>query len=161
MPIPFTPESALKAREQIEVQKSKYKAAYMDDEYWTDLAWARGVRMPPYYTRPSDQDIKFWLKLAKVSYTQFVESFGWKDAEAFERLNPNHGMKILAGMILELGEENLRLKKMARERVEAFDATTGDAEPPKSKGYQGKSKERRRAELAKSVAGENNSLLPR
>jgi hypothetical protein len=151
-PPPFTTESSIKARESIELQKAKYREHYNDDEYWTDLAWARGVRMPPWYTRPSDQDIKFWLKLARVSYTQFVESFGWKDAEDFERLNPNHGMKILAGMILELGEENLRLKKMAKERAAEADTNVGDAEPPKLALYVGKSKARRRAELAKNVA---------
>jgi hypothetical protein len=43
---------------------------------------------------------------------------------------------------------------MARERVEAFEATTGDAAPPKLTSYVGKSKARRRAELAKSVAAE-------
>lgn len=151
MPTPFTAESALKAREQIEAQKAQYREHYHDDEYWTDLAWARGLRMPPYYTRPSDQDIKFWLRTAKVSYTQFVDAFGWKDAESFEELNSNHGMKMLAGLILELGEENLRIKKMARERAEAFEAKIGSAEPPKPTTYVGKSKARRRAELAKVI----------
>jgi hypothetical protein len=154
MPVAFNEETLAKGRETIEMQKSKYKEHYSDDQYWTDLAWARGVRMPPYYTAPSDQDIKYWLKLARVSYTQFVESFGWKDAEAFERLNPNHGMKILAGMILELGEENLRIKKMAKERSAEAGAIVGNAEPPKLGMYVGKSKVRRRAELAASVAGQ-------
>lgn len=152
MPVPFNKESALAAREQIEKQMKTYREHYSDDAYWTDLAAIRGVRLPPYYTRPSDQDIKYWLKLARVSYAQFVESFGWKDAEHFERLNPNHGMKIIAGLILELGQENARLKKIATERVAEAGGTIGDAEPPKIGLYVGKSKARRRAELAKMVS---------
>lgn len=145
----FTPESALEARKKIDEQKKMYREHYQDDEYWTDLAWSKGVRMPPYYTRPSDQDIKYWLKLTNVSYRQFVDSFGWKDAEEFERLNPGHGMKIIAGMILELGQENMRLKKLAEERSMSNEVTIGDTPPPKLGLYVGKSKARRRAELAK------------
>ena len=153
MTLPFTTETALKARESIEKQKAKYREHYYDEEYWSDLSWARGVRMPPWYTAPSDQDIKYWLKLAKVPYVQFVESFGWKDSEEFEKLNPNHGMKILAGLILELGQENLRIKKLSQERTVEFDMTIGNSQAPKSGSYVGKSKARRRAELS--------SLLPR
>lgn len=151
MPVAFTKETIAKGRETIDMQKSKYKEHYTDDEYWTDLAWARGVRMPPYYTAPSDRDIKYWLKLAKVSYAQFVEAFGWKDAESFERLNPTHGMKILAGMILEIGEENARIKKLAKERAIDADAVLGDSKPPKPGSYVGRSKVRRRMALLKSA----------
>lgn len=146
MPDNFTPESSLIARESIDAQRALYRKEYADDDYWKELAKERGVRMPPFYTRPSDQDIKHWLKMCKVSYAQFVEAFGWKDAEEFEQMNPTHGMKILAGLILELGEENIRIKKIARERAEDFLVNTGSSEPPKTRLYVGKSKARRRAE---------------
>lgn len=140
----FTTESSLKARETVSEQLEKYRKTYLDDDYWKELAREYGVRMPPYYTRPSDSDIKFWLKLGKVQYTQFVEAYGWKDAAEFEKLNPTHGMKILAGLILELAEENKRLKKLGRERCKEFDLSLGNTESPKIKLYVGKSKLTRR-----------------
>jgi len=152
MPSPFNAETAARAREVIEAQREKYREKYLDEDYWTDLAYNVGARLPPFYTRPSDQDIKFWLKLARVSYTQFVDAYGWKDAEQFEVMNPTHGMKIVAGLILELGQENSRIKKLARERAGEFEIARGEAEAPVTKGYRGKSKARRRAELAKAIA---------
>lgn len=146
MPDNFTPESSLIARESIDAQRALYRKEYADDDYWKELAKDKGVRMPPFYTRPSDQDIKYWLKLCKVTYVQFVDAFGWKDSEEFEKMNPSHGMKILAGLILELGEENIRIKKLAQERTEEFSVTRGASEPPKTRSYVGKSKARRRAE---------------
>lgn len=141
---PFDTESSKKAQEVTEEQKKKYRATYQDDEYWRELAKGYGLRMPPYYARPSDQEIKHWLKVAKVSYTQFVESFGWKNSEEFERMNPTHGMKILAGLILELGEENKRLKKLAGERCEEFDVQLGLTVPRPLRLYKGQSKTTRR-----------------
>lgn len=146
MPANFNTESATVARESIDKQRELYRKEYTDDEYWKELAKSKGVRMPPFYTRPSDQDIKHWLKLCKVPYTQFVDAFGWKDSEEFEKMNPTHGMKILAGLILELGEENIRIKKIAQERIEEFLVNRGTSEPPKSRTYVGKSKARRRLE---------------
>lgn len=146
MPVNFNPETAVLAREQINAQKSKYREEYLDDEYWKELAREIGVRLPMYYARPSDQEIKFWLKTCGVSYNQFVDAFGWKDAEEFERLNPTHGMKIIAGLILELKEENRRIRKIAMERVIGNDAHTGTTPPPKPTSYRGKSKARRRKE---------------
>lgn len=146
--VPFTVETAAAAREKLDAQRVKYKEKYLDEDYWQDLANVRGVRLPPYYTAPTDADIKYWLKIAKVSYHQFVESFGWATAEEFERMNPNHGMKILAGLILELGQENVRLKKLARERVEESEARLGKSEAPKLPMYRGKSKIARRKALA-------------
>lgn len=146
MPTNFTTESGLKAREQIDLQRSMYRKTYSDDDYWRDLAADYGFRMPPFYAAPTDQEIKHYLKVCKVSYPQFVEAFGWKDAEEFEKLNPNHGLKMIVGLILEMAEENKRIKKMAKERIADFEVSAGSSTPPKVRGYVGKSKARRRAE---------------
>ena len=143
---PFTPETAAKARETIDRQRATYRQDYLDDDYWLELAKNLGVRLPPYYSRPSDQDIKHWLRLCKVPYHQFVDAFGWENCEEFERLNPTHGMKILAGLILELKEENERIRKIAEERLGVSEVAKGKTVPKKPKLYAGKSKAARKAE---------------
>lgn len=141
----FTPESSAAARAKIDEQRLKYRKDYQDDEYWSEVAKGIGERVPPYYARPADQDIKYWLKVCKVPYHQFVDAFGWKDAAEFEELNPTHGMKAIAGLILELMEENRRAKKISRERAYEVDLSLGDSMPPKPKMYVGQSKNSRRA----------------
>lgn len=136
----FTVETSIKARETLDEQRTKYRKDYTDDEYWKELAKSIGVRIPPYYTRPSDADIKHWLKTCKVPYSQFVEAYGWKDSAEFEKMNPTHGMKIIAGLILELREENLRVKKLAEERSAEFGLKIGASLPPKLRMYVGESK---------------------
>jgi hypothetical protein len=148
MPTPFTTEQALLAREKIDEQRAKYRQDYHDDEYWKETAKSIGQRLPPYYARPSDQDIKFWLKICKVPYSQFVDSFGWKNAAEFELMNPTHGMKVLAGLILELMEENKRIKKVSRERADDILVNTGSSEPTQVRLYKGESKQARRAREA-------------
>lgn len=144
--IAFTAESAVKARERIDAQREKYKADYLDEPYWRELSKKIGARLPPSYTRPSDADIKHWLRICKVPYPQFVEAFGWATAEEFETLNPNHGMKIVAGLILELMEENERIKKLAEERVYESGAKLGTSAAPQQRAYRGKSKAKQRAD---------------
>lgn len=144
MPKAFDTEASARAREVAEQQKTKYREIYHDDEYWSEIARGLGTRIPRYFARPSDQEIKHWLKLARVPYHQFVEAYGWKDAAEFEAMNPTHGMKVLAGLILELGEENKRLKKLARERCDDILVNTGLTSPPPIKLYKGQSKMARR-----------------
>lgn len=144
MPENFNQETAIAARKKIDEQREHYRKDYHDDEYWREVAKSLGERMPPYYARPSDQDIKYWLKVCKVSYHQFMEAFGWKDAGEFEKLNPKHGMKVVAGLILELMEENRRTKKVSRERCEDIQVAPGANEPPKPRMYVGESKASRR-----------------
>jgi hypothetical protein len=144
MPKAFDSLTSAKALEVREEQREKYRKNYLDEDYWAELAKVRGVRIPPYYTRPSDQEIKYWLKLGKVSYSQFVEAYGWKNSAEFEIMNPTHGMKILAGLILELSEENIRLKKLGRERCEEFELFPGTSLPPVQPMYKGQGRTARR-----------------
>jgi hypothetical protein len=63
-------------------------------------------------------------------------------------MNPTHGMKVLAGLILELMEENKRIKKVSRERADDILVNTGSSEPTQVRLYKGESKQARRAREA-------------
>lgn len=148
---PFNTESSKQARETLERQRTQYKKEYLDDEYWTELAKNVGERMPPYYTAPSDSDIKYWLRICGVPYNYFVDAYGWENAREFERLNPNHSMKVIAGLILELMEERKRLKRSSRARADSLDANVGDHHVA-TKLYRGESKANRRKRTSQNVS---------
>lgn len=157
MPAPFDSSSSLKAKEAADLQRELYRRDFLDDDHWKELARKSGLNMPPYYTRPSDTAIKASLRKLNLSWGEWVEAFGWENAEHFERLNPRWSMRPLTGLILELWAEKQALKQNAREAAKHREISTGDALPKPYKYPQGVAKAKRKPIKIKTETEDVNS----
>lgn len=140
---PFSPESSAKAREQTDFQRDLYTKKHADDAYWVDLAREARITLPMYYVRPSDAAVKGMLRRLKVSWINYIESYGWETTADFERLNPRFSMRPLAGLILELWDEQRRTQANCQAAADLRGMQVGDAQPKDFKYPRGVSKIRR------------------
>ena len=143
MTTPFSPESSAKAREQTDFQRELYTKKHADDAYWVDLAREARITLPMYYVRPSDAAVKGMLRRLKVSWINYIESYGWETTADFERLNPRFSMRPLAGLILELWDEQRRTQANCQAAADLRGMQVGDAKPKDFKYPRGVSKVRR------------------
>ena len=139
----FDSESSQKALEVAEIQREYYRREFLEDDRWKELAKEAGVMLPPFYTRPSDTAIKSTLRRLRVSWDNFVEAFGWKDAADFERLNPTWSMRPLTGLILELWQEKQMMREACKNAAEGRGLTTGKTEAKITKYPKGTGKRKR------------------
>lgn len=144
MPTPFNSELSAKARESTDAQRVHYKRDFLDDDHWKELARKSGVNMPPYYTRPSDTAIKATLRKLNISWGDWIDAFGWENAEQFEQMNPRWSMRPLTGLILELWAEKQSLRRNLKEAASYRGINPGEATSKPSKYPQGVAKSKRK-----------------
>jgi hypothetical protein len=140
---PFTTESAAKAREASDAQREIYTRKFMEDDQWVELAKRAGIHLPMFYARPSDSAIKGVLRKLNVPWELYLEAYGWKNADHFETLNPRYSMRPLTGLILELWDEQNRLKESCEGAADARGVKLGDEKPKKMKFPRGVPKGKR------------------
>lgn len=144
MPRPFDAELIAKAKEQTDLQRELYIRKHADDDYWVELARDAGITLPMYYVRPSDAAIKGTLRRLKLDWALYLEAFGWENSEHFERLNPRYSMRPLTGLLLELWDEQRRLKEACGAAAAARGVKPGDAAPKTRRYPRGVAKVRRK-----------------
>lgn len=149
---PFSPESSAKAREQSDFQRELYKRKFLDDDHWVWLAKLAGVTLPMYYVRPSDAAVKSLLRRLRVSWDIYLEAFGWETTADFERYNPTYSMRPLAGLILELWDEQQRLIDGCKDAAAVREVNVGQARARELKYPRGVSKVRRAPLKGKDVS---------
>lgn len=152
----FTPETAAAARATIEMQQNRYNREFLEDDHWKELAREAGAHLPMYYARPSDTEIRRWLKKLDVTWTTYLEAYGWESAEQFEKLNPTFSMRPLAGLILELWNEMRQVRNSCVEGAVARGLVTGDAKPKTPRYPRGLAKARRAPLTPIVVVGDAN-----
>tara|TARA_R110000822_G_scaffold285625_1_gene406959 strand:- start:47 stop:508 length:462 start_codon:yes stop_codon:yes gene_type:complete len=144
MTVPFSSETSAKAREQTDMQRVIYTKKHADDDYWVDLAREARINLPMYYVRPSDAAVKGLLRRLKVSWIAYLESYGWETTAEFEALNPKFSMRPLAGLILELWDEQRRSQASCQAAANMRGLTVGNAEIKDHKYPRGVSKSKRK-----------------
>jgi len=149
---PFSPESSAKAREQSDFQRELYKRNFLDDDHWVNLAREAGINLPMYYVRPSDAAVKSLLRRLRVSWDVYLEAFGWETAADFERYNPTYSMRPLAGLILELWDEQQRMVDGCKDAAAFREIRVGDAQAREMKYPRGTAKVRRAPLKGKNVS---------
>jgi hypothetical protein len=149
---PFSPESSAKAREQSEFQRELYKRKFLDDDHWVNLAREAGIALPMYYVRPSDAAVKSLLRRLRVSWDVYLEAFGWETTADFEKLNPIYSMRPLAGLILELWDEQQRMVDGCKAAANIREISVGDAPARELKYPRGVAKVRRTPLKGKNVS---------
>jgi len=149
---PFSPESSAKAREQSEFQRELYKRKFLDDDHWVNLAREAGIALPMYYVRPSDAAVKSLLRRLRVSWDVYLEAFGWETTADFEKLNPIYSMRPLAGLILELWDEQQRMVDGCKAAANIREIIVGDAPARELKYPRGVAKVRRTPLKGKNVS---------
>jgi hypothetical protein len=149
---PFSTESSAKAREQSEFQRELYKRKFLDDDHWVNLAREAGIALPMYYVRPSDAAVKSLLRRLRVSWDVYLEAFGWETTADFEKLNPIYSMRPLAGLILELWDEQQRMVDGCKAAANIREISVGDAPARELKYPRGVAKVRRIPLKGKNVS---------
>ena len=149
---PFSPESSAKAREQSEFQRELYKRKFLDDDHWVNLARDANISLPMYYVRPSDAAVKSLLRRLRVSWDVYLEAFGWETTADFERYNPTYSMRPLAGLILELWDEQLRMIEGCEVAAETRGISRGESKAREMKYPRGVAKVRRAPLKGKDVS---------
>ena len=152
MTVPFSSETSAKAREQTDMQRGIYIKKHADDDYWVDLAREANINLPMYYVRPSDAAVKGLLRRLKVSWLAYIESYGWENTADFEVLNPKFSMRPLAGLILELWDEQQRMVDGCKAAANIREISVGDAPARELKYPRGVAKVRRTPLKGKNVS---------
>jgi len=88
----------------------------------------------------------------KVSWTNYIESYGWETTADFERLNPKFSMRPLAGLILELWDEQRRSQANCQAAADLRGMQVGDAQPKDFKYPRGVAKTRRASLKAQNAS---------
>lgn len=140
---PFSPETSALAREQSDFQRGLYTKKHADDDYWVDLAREAKISLPMYYVRPSDAAVKGMLRRLKVNWIVYLEAYGWENTSEFEALNPKFSMRPLAGLILELWDEQRRSQASCQAAAEMRGVQVGEAKPKAFRYPRGVGKTRR------------------